>query len=189
MKGIDHFKILAPFYDWGRNKYDPTKLIQLLELQTPGVILDVGGGTGRVASLLSGIASQIVVSDRSMDMLQQALEKPGIHIVCSLSESLPFSDDYFDREIIVDALHHVENQNSTIAEMWRVLKPGGKLVIEEIDITKRKGKIIVLFEKLLMMNSRFLLHHEIVALFNDYQYDHQIEIDGLTTWVTVKKLE
>jgi ubiquinone/menaquinone biosynthesis C-methylase UbiE len=189
MKGIDHFKILAPFYDCGRHQYDPTKIVQLLDLRTPGVILDVGGGTGRVASRLTDFTSHIVVIDRSLDMLYQTRDKPGIESVCSRSEKLPFSDNYFDWEIIVDALHHFKEQKNTINEMWRVLKPGGKIVIEEINIVKFRGKLIELMEMILLMKSHFLLPQEILALFDGYPFDHQIVIDDLATWVIVKKLK
>lgn len=187
--GIDYFKILAPIYDWGRRKYDPRQLIKFLDLHEPGTLLDVGGGTGRVGSLLVEIASKIVITDKSIDMLHQALDKSGIYSVCSLSEKLPFPENYFDREIIVDALHHVEDQKLSISEMWRVLKPGGFIIIEEVDITKMKGKMIEFMEKVLMMNSHFLLPNEIMALFNGYKCSHQVTLDGLTTWVVVKKLE
>ncbi len=188
MKGIDHFKILAPFYDYGSKQYDPTKIIQLLELKTPGALLDVGGGTGRIASRLKEFTTHVVVSDRSMAMLYQTLEKPGIESVCSLSEKLPFSNNYYDWEIIVDALHHVDDQKVTISEMWRVLKPGGKIVIEEINTNKFKGKLIELMEKILLMGSHFLLPQEILALFDGYKFDHQIIVDDLTNWIIVKKL-
>jgi ubiquinone/menaquinone biosynthesis C-methylase UbiE len=187
MKGLDYFTILAPFYDRG-HQYDPTKIIQFIKLDKTDTVLDVGGGTGRVARHLSQFASRVVITDRSLAMLRQASGKNGIDIVCSFSEKMPFSDNYFDGEIIVDALHHVEEQKNTISEMWRTLKPGGRILIEEINITKVKGKLIQLMEKLLLMGSHFLLPQEILALFDGYNYDHQIVIDDLTTWIIIKKL-
>lgn len=187
--GIDYFKLIAPFYDWGIRNYDPRQLIKFLDLQESGRLLDVGGGTGRVSGTLIEYADRIIISDRSIEMLFQAKNKPGIYSVCSLSELLPFPDDYFERVIIVDSLHHIQNQKDTVVEMWRVLRPGGRLIIEEVDITKIKGKLIVLMEKVLMMNSQFLLPDEILALFDGYEFNHHVAFDDMATWVVINKPE
>ena len=57
---------------------------------------------------------------------------------------------------MVDALHHVIHQGQTAREMYRVLKPGGRIVIEEPDIRKFGVKLIAVAEKLLLMRSHFL---------------------------------
>ena len=57
---------------------------------------------------------------------------------------------------MVDALHHVINHGQTAREMYRVLKPGGRIVIEEPDIRSFYVKLIAVAEKLLLMRSHFL---------------------------------
>ena len=47
---------------------------------------------------------------------------------------------------MVDALHHVADQEATIRELWRLLKPGGRIIIEEPDIRRFEVKLLALIE-------------------------------------------
>jgi len=87
-----------------------------------------------VAQFMNGKAHPIVVADLSYEMLIIASQKDGLSPVCSHTETLPFPDETFARVIMVDALHHVCNQRHTVDELWRVLQPGGCIVIEEPDV-------------------------------------------------------
>ncbi|OQY37129.1 MAG: hypothetical protein B6243_01300, partial [Anaerolineaceae bacterium 4572_5.2] len=66
-------------------------------------------------------------------------------------ERFPFPDNSFDRALVVDALHHFHNQEQAIAELVRVLKKGGRLVIEEPDIHRFAIKLVALAEKAALM--------------------------------------
>jgi demethylmenaquinone methyltransferase/2-methoxy-6-polyprenyl-1,4-benzoquinol methylase len=68
---------------------------------------------------------------------------------------------------MMDALHHVRDQHLTASELWRVLTPGGRIVIVEPDIRKPMVKIIALGEKLLLMRSHFLSSGGIASLFRN----------------------
>jgi demethylmenaquinone methyltransferase/2-methoxy-6-polyprenyl-1,4-benzoquinol methylase len=65
----------------------------------------------------------------------------------------------------VDALHHVMDQAETIRELYRVLKVGGRLVVEEPDVRKFMVKLIAIGEKLALMRSHFLAPPAIEQLF------------------------
>ncbi len=60
---IDHFSILAPLYEHFIPLRNPDRLIQMTGLPVQGALLDAGGGTGRVAKALRGLAGPIVVAD------------------------------------------------------------------------------------------------------------------------------
>ena len=72
---------------------------------------------------------------------------------------------------MVDAFHHfvqpsaAQAQPVAATELLRVLKPGGRLVVEEPDIRRPGVKMIALMEKVLLMRSRFLTPDELAAVF------------------------
>lgn len=183
---FDHFGLLAPYYDKFFHIKDTGSLINLLKLPVKGILLDVGGGTGRVSFALKGMAEKLIVADISIKMLSQANGKSGLTTVCTYAEKLPFKDAYFDRVLMVDALHHVNNHTDTVRELWRVLKPGGILVIEEPDIRTFSVKLVAFFEKVTLMRSHFISPPEIAELFPKSSTP-EIYSEGFNTWVTVTK--
>ncbi len=120
-------------------------------------------------------------------MLQITAKKIGIDTTCSKAEELPFLNSCFERVIVVDALHHVKNQKKAVSEMWRVLKPGGRLVIEEPDIRHWLVKIIAFIEKITLMQSNFLAPPEIKALFSEIDANVWIEQSKFISWIVVEK--
>jgi demethylmenaquinone methyltransferase/2-methoxy-6-polyprenyl-1,4-benzoquinol methylase len=187
MPGFDHFDFLAPIYDRVIQPKIPEILARLAKLPTAGSLLDAGGGTGRVAFALRELAEQTLVADASAGMLRQAALKDGLVKVCSTSEALPFPDDTFERVIMVDALHHVYSQAQTAGELWRVLQPGGVLVIEEPDISTFAVRVIALAEKLALMRSHILSAEQIAALFVYPGAQTAVHRQDYTAWVVVEK--
>ena len=187
MAGLDHFGLLAPIYEKFIPLRQPHVIISMLELPVEGCILDAGGGTGRVAQALAGHAAHVVVADLSLKMLQRAAAKGGLDSVCSYSEALPFPDESFERVIMVDALHHVHDQPHTALEMWRVVKPGGLILIEEPDIHTLAVKAVALLEKVALMRSHFLSPEEIAALFSANGAEIGFQRDGFNAWLTIRK--
>ncbi len=187
IKTLDHFGFIAPFYDKAIPLRRAEKLIELARLPVDGRLLDAGGGTGRVAQSLKRYVSRVVVADISIGMLSEAKAKDGLSLICSFSESLPIPDETFERIIMIDALHHVLDQQETAAELYRVLKPGGRIVIEEPDIGKFMVKLIAIAEKILLMRSHFLSPPKIVELFRPFKTNTQIVREEFSAWVIIDK--
>jgi len=186
---FDHFGFLAPFYDRVIGSRAFERLILLAGLPIEGSLLDAGGGTGRVAETLRGLAGKLIVADVSHGMLRQTLTKGGLVPVCSAAEMLPFGDGVFDRIVIVDALHHVHSQKATADELWRVLAPNGRLVIEEPDVRRIAVKFVAIAEKIALMRSHFLAPGEIAKLFSQQEASVEIVEDGFNAYVVVTKLD
>ncbi len=148
---VNHFDIIAGFYDRALRYRSGGKLSELLEARPGERILDIGGGTGRVSQIFGG-HHMVVICDPSWGMLRQARRK-GLMTCRGVAEYLPFVDGAFDCALIVDAFHHFRDHDATAQEALRVLRPGGRLVIEEPDVRHWAVKLILLAEKLLFMHS------------------------------------
>ena len=186
---FDHFSWLGPVYERVISPPDPAALQSHLALpcDAPCRLLDAGGGTGRVASLLRPYVSQLVICDLAHGMMTEATQKPGLDVVAAPAQTLPFCDGAFDRTLAVDALHHFGDQAGALREMWRVLAPGGRLVIEEPDITRFGVKLVALGEKLAMMTSHFLRAEAVAALLEEVGAQPRVVRQGHNFWVVAHK--
>jgi ubiquinone/menaquinone biosynthesis C-methylase UbiE len=185
---LDHFGLLAPYYDRIFKPKNKDDWQTLLQLPSEGALLDLGGGTGRVSQHLCDQVLKSVLVDPSADMLSQASKKVCLDRARAAAESLPFHDDAFEHIIMVDALHHVENQSQTLMEMWRVLKPGGRILIEEPDIRQFSIKLLALAEKLLLMRSHFLSPEEIMVAYVGLRSRVTIVTSGVNAYIVVEKI-
>ena len=184
---LDHFSLLAPLYEKFIPPRLPERLLKLTGLPVDGAILDAGGGTGRLAQFLRGQASRVVLADETLQMTLQTRQKDSLLPVCAQTERLPFNDHAFERIIMVDALHHVSHQPQTIQELWRVLAPGGRIVIEEPDIRVFAVKLIALAEKIALMRSHFLSPRQIEDLFPFPNAHVRSEAYEGSAWVIAQK--
>ncbi len=167
---FDHFDLIARYYDRVLTRSEDDPLPGIVDAKAGERILDIGGGTGRNAGSLTAGGVQIVICDRSLEMLRQARAK-GLACVLADVRRLPFANQSFERVLAVDAFHHFvsptasEAQPLAAAEMLRVARAQGRVIIEEPDIRKRGVKWIALGEKLLLMRSRFLDPDALTTLF------------------------
>jgi demethylmenaquinone methyltransferase/2-methoxy-6-polyprenyl-1,4-benzoquinol methylase len=97
-------------------------------------ILDLAAGTGTSSAALSHSGAQVVAVDFSPGMIAEGRRKhKNIEFVEADIERLPFGDDEFDAVTISFGLRNVNDPKVALAEMYRVLKPGGRLVICEFS--------------------------------------------------------
>ena len=185
---LDHFGFIAPFYDRFAGPPDVERLCTLLRLPTAGALLDIGGGTGRVSEPLRDLVGTLVVGDESPAMVRQARAKALCCPVAARAEWLPFPNGCFDRVLVVDALHHFADQPWAIADLVRVLRPGGRLLVEEPNLHRFPVKLIALLEKLMLMRSHFYYPHEIGRMIAAHGLQPHIHTDdGVTASIAADK--
>jgi ubiquinone/menaquinone biosynthesis C-methylase UbiE len=187
MPSLNHFDLLAPVYDLLIKSPGTERLVEMADLPIAGRLLDAGGGTGRIAEWLVDRADRVVVSDSSLQMLRQARSKKGLVLVGGETECLPFTDGAFERVVMVDAFHHLADQSRSLVELWRVLMPGGLLVIEEPDIRKLAVKLVALAEKLTLFRSHFIPAERIAGVLREHNAQVTIHREGHTAWVVGEK--
>lgn len=120
-------------------------------------VLDLAGGTGDFSAKFShlvGANGKVVLSDINQSMLDVGKEKlqnlgivGNIEYVQANAEALPFPDNYFDCVVISFGLRNVTNKDKALKSIFRVLKPGGRLLVLEFSkpIIKPLSKIYDLY--------------------------------------------
>lgn len=102
----------------------------LLDELPPGPVLDAACGTGRHMAYLAAAGRDVVGVDASEPMLDRARAKlPGADLQFGELTALPFSDESFAGAVCALALSHLTDLRPAMAELGRVLRPGGRLVI------------------------------------------------------------
>ncbi|HCM63286.1 MAG TPA: bifunctional demethylmenaquinone methyltransferase/2-methoxy-6-polyprenyl-1,4-benzoquinol methylase UbiE [Morganella sp. (in: Bacteria)] len=106
-------------------------------------VLDLAGGTGDFTAKFSrmvGETGQVVLADINDSMLKMGREKlrnngiiGNVNYVQANAEELPFPDDYFNCIIISFGLRNVTDKDKALRSMFRVLKPGGRLLVLEFS--------------------------------------------------------
>lgn len=105
--------------------------------------LDVAGGTGDLTIYLSkqvGPTGEVVISDINPEMLEQGRRRlidkgiaGNVSYTVANAEELPFEDNSFDCVTIAFGLRNVTNKDKALQSMYRVLKPGGRLLVLEFS--------------------------------------------------------
>jgi demethylmenaquinone methyltransferase/2-methoxy-6-polyprenyl-1,4-benzoquinol methylase len=97
-------------------------------------VLDVAAGTGASSVSLARSGAAVVAVDFSLGMIEEGRRRhPRLEFVEADAEKLPFGDDEFDAATISFGLRNMEHPKAALAEMYRVLKPGGRLVVCEFS--------------------------------------------------------
>lgn len=106
-------------------------------------VLDLAGGTGDLAakfSRLTGPTGQVTLADINHSMLAVGRDKlrdkglvSNINYVQANAEALPFPDNHFDLVTMAFGLRNVTDKDKALASIFRVLKPGGRLLVLEFS--------------------------------------------------------
>src|SRR6476469_10544277 len=101
-------------------------------------ILDAGCGSGPLMEALRGkdaVVSGVGLSPAMVELARQRLGEDADVRVADLGAPLPYPDDTFDLVVASLSLHYVKDWDSALAELRRVLKPGGRLIVSIIHPT------------------------------------------------------
>ncbi|HWU28177.1 MAG TPA: class I SAM-dependent methyltransferase [Microbacterium sp.] len=100
-------------------------------------ILDLAAGTASSSASLAGSGAQVVAADFSPGMLAEGRRRhghlPNITFVEADATNLPFKDGEFDAVTMSYGLRNVQEPKKALAELFRVTKPGGRIVINEFS--------------------------------------------------------
>jgi ArsR family transcriptional regulator len=116
---------------------DRFHLHALLGVIDPAMILgDLGCGTGQVSALIAPHVARVIAVDGSTDMVQAARKRlkgaANVEIRRGDMEALPIDDRQLDTAVVALVLHHVPEPQRALAEVHRVLKRGGRVLIVDM---------------------------------------------------------
>ncbi|MBU3913607.1 MAG: methyltransferase domain-containing protein [Nanoarchaeota archaeon] len=103
-------------------------------------VLDVGCGTGNLLVKIheenpSCALAGLDVSENMIEIAKRKLARvPGLELVLGGVGDAPFEDNSFDNVVSVYSLHHWPRQLRAMGDLYRVLKPGGKLIISDLSV-------------------------------------------------------
>ncbi len=146
------FNNIAPYYDFlnhflslGIDKNWRKKAIRALEEKKPQQILDVATGTADVAIAIAKKLKpeKVIGLDIAVEMLDIGRKKvkaqeltATVELISGDAENLPFADNTFDAVTVAFGVRNFENLRAGMAEIQRVLKPNGQLVVLEFSKPK-----------------------------------------------------
>jgi demethylmenaquinone methyltransferase / 2-methoxy-6-polyprenyl-1,4-benzoquinol methylase len=151
MDAVELFAPLGPTYDryanllsFGQDPRWRRFLVSRFEVGPEDTVLDVATGTAAVAiELVQGTGCRVIGLDQSREMLdagRERVERAGlgdrIQLVEGSAERLPFEDATFDALSFTYLLRYVEDPGATMAELARVVRPGGTIGMQEFGLPR-----------------------------------------------------
>lgn len=132
---VDGYRVWSTSYDDTPNAafMDEPLVAEILDPLPAGVALDAACGSGRFTTALAARGHRVVGVDSSPDMLAHARRRvPEAAFLLGDLHRLPLPDDTVDVAVCALALTHLPDLRPAIAELARVLRPGGHLVLSDI---------------------------------------------------------
>jgi ubiquinone/menaquinone biosynthesis C-methylase UbiE len=158
----------APEYDAWYEERAEEYALQLDLVRALSNPVDLGLEVGVGAAHFAGPLGVAVGVDLSAELCRVSRSR-GVAAVRAVGERLPFGDDTFDTALLVNVLFLLGDRRAVLAELRRVLKPAGALVVGETDAATRLGRFrSELYRKELeALGNSFLTAEELTALLRE----------------------
>ncbi len=180
------FSNIAHWYDDFVGSLDFDKVAEFIPLYEDELILDLGGGTGRVSQDLGKNTKGCIILDLSFKMLLQAKEKSrSMFLINGLSQNLPLREASLKQIFLNDSLHHIADQEGTLADCYYTLGTNGKLIIREYDKKKIRTKFLIFFEKIVRFGSKFLSTKELSEMCVEQGFKTEFSRPSKSTFILV----
>lgn len=139
----DRYDLMNDVMSFGLHRVWKHFALHMSSVRAGQRVLDLAGGTGDLAARLVskvGPQGEVIVADINAAMLNRGRARMvndgivgNINYVQTDAECLPFAEDYFDCVTIAFGLRNVTQKDRALASMYRVLKPGGQLLVLEFS--------------------------------------------------------
>ncbi len=142
-RAVDAARTYDRWFDreWGRysSRVEQRALRRAVGSAAGLSVVDVGGGAGRFTEILDHQADMVIGLDRDLAMLTIARARLAAPLVTGDALALPFRNTSFDLAVAITVLEFVADPAAAVAELARVTRPGGRLVVGALNIRSRWG--------------------------------------------------
>lgn len=172
MSSASGYDLAASVYDKKENylnSFEKGKVGEILGDIAGKKVLDVGAGTGRLSVSLANAGAEVIALDVSEEMLKVLQKKnPRIKIAVGEAEDLPFDDNSFDIVTAAFLIVHLKDLGSFFDEVYRVLKPGGKFLVTNIN--QKEPPEVVTKEGVIKIESFYHRPEDVVEKLNNLAF-------------------
>ena len=125
-------------------------MVDALDIDPGDAVMALAAGTGTSSTAIAEAGARVVAADFSLGMMSEGRRRGApVPFVGADGQHLPFADDAFDAAVISFGLRNVHEPRMALAEMVRVVRPGGKVVVCEFS-TPTWGPFRTVYEKYLL---------------------------------------
>ena len=141
----ENYDLMNDLMSFGIHRLWKRSLAWAVDPRPGQLIVDLAGGTGDVARLVMGADRRVVVIDPSVEMMQagRGSRKSLVDWSAGTAESMPLPDACVDTLTISFGIRNVTDIDTALAEIWRVLKPGGRLFVSSFRHRRRRCGLCV----------------------------------------------
>jgi demethylmenaquinone methyltransferase / 2-methoxy-6-polyprenyl-1,4-benzoquinol methylase len=134
-KVAERYDLLNDMLSLGQDRLWRRSVARAVSAGPGDVVLDLAAGTGTSSRAFTAAGARCIACDFSLGMLRVGARKPaaGVRFVAGDALALPFGDGFFDAVTISFGLRNVADPDAALAEMLRVTRPGGALVVCEFS--------------------------------------------------------
>jgi ubiquinone/menaquinone biosynthesis C-methylase UbiE len=173
------FRWTAPLFKLASRRWSANDFAALAGMLRPfvppsGQIIDLAGGTGDLGlGVAAALNAHVVVADTTAQMLARVDAAPFVSVTLASAEHLPFPSGRFDALLCSDAFHHFRDQTAATQEIARVVRPGGAVLILELEPTGAV-RLAAGLERLVREPAAFLRSDQLVTLMACHGIDGTI---------------
>ena len=177
-KAAEKYNELEPHF-FPENQLKVKNILKTIRQQSGPKLLDIGCGTGFIIDLAKDLFAEIHGVDISIEMLNRVDTSSGNITLHNIEiENLPFENEYFDTVTAYAVLHHLEDYETVLNEVYKVLKHNGIFYVD-LEPNRHYGELVDKYKEHQNENISDIVKNEVKSICHaDIKVEEEYGIDG-----------